>query len=139
LRDVFFLAVGRELGPQNQLESPPSRKDRPMLALAIAAVFAAAVPTFFLRVAPDLRTTRGVVWLVGAGISMGADVYFGRRAMVYLNEEPRYWDFLRTFRLLNPKRYQPAGRIFVRGQIISFVFLAFWWLVVGSVFVMSSP
>jgi hypothetical protein len=103
----------------------------------MAAVFAVLVPTFFLSALPELRNTRGVVWVVGAGIAMGAGVYFNRRAIAYLNEEPRYWGILRQFRLLNPRRYQPAGRIFVRGQIISAVFLAFWWLVVGS-FVLSS-
>jgi hypothetical protein len=139
LRDVLLLAVGRELGPQNRLEFPPSPKDRPMLALAMGAVFGVLVPTFFLSAMPELRTTRGVVWLVGAGIAMGAGVYFNRRAIAYLNEEPRYWSLLRQFRLLNPKRYQPAGRIFVRSQIISAVFLAFWWLVVGSAFVLSNP
>jgi hypothetical protein len=139
LRDVFQLAIGRDLGPQNQIDSPSSPKDRPMLALAMAAVFAVFVPTFFVTAMPDLRTTRGVVWLAGAGIAMGAQVYFSRRAIAYLNEEPRYWGLLRQFRLMNPRRYQPAGRIFVRGQIISAVFLAFWWLVVGSMFVLSNP
>jgi len=139
LRDVFLLVVGREPGPQNQLESRPSPKDRPMLALAMAAVAAVLVPTFFLSAVPELRTTRGIVWLAGAGIAMGAGVYFNRRAIAYLNEEPPYWGLLRQFRLLNPKRYHPTGRIFVRGQIISAVFLAFWWLIVGSVFVLSNP
>lgn len=139
LRDVLLLAVGRELPPQNHLRLSSSPKDRPLLALAMASVFVVFVPTFFLRVMPELGTTRGVVWLVGAGIAMGAGVYFNRRAIAYLNEEPRYWDLLRQFRLLNPNRYKPAGRIFVWGQIISTVFLAFWWLVVGSAFVLSNP
>jgi hypothetical protein len=139
LRDVLLLAIGRELPPQNQPDSSSSPKDRPMLALAMGAVFAVFVPTFFVGAMPELRTTRGVVWLVGAGIAMGAQVYFNRRAIAYLYEEPRYWGLLRQFRLLNPNRYQPAGRIFVRGQIISAVFLAFWWLVVGSMFVLSNP
>jgi hypothetical protein len=105
----------------------------------MAAVFVVLFPTFFLTAMPGLRTARGVIWLVGAGAAMGAGVYFNRRAIAYLQEEPRYWDILRQFRLLNPRRYQPAGRIFVRGQLISMVVLAFWWLVVGSAFVLSNP
>ena len=139
LRDVLLLATGRELPPQNQLGPSSSPRDRPLLAFSLAAVLVVFVPTFFLRAMPELRTPRGVVWLVGAGIAMGAGLYFNRRAIAYLNEEPRYWDLLRQFRLLNPNRYKPAGRIFVWGQIISTVFLAFWWLVVGSAFVLSNP
>jgi hypothetical protein len=136
LRDVFLLAIGRDRPPQVSVQSP---RDRPVLALAMAAVFVVLIPTFFLTAMPGLRTARGVIWLVGAGAAMGAGVYFNRRAIAYLQEEPRYWDILRQFRLLNPRRYQPAGRIFVRGQLISMVVLALWWLVVGSAFVLSNP
>jgi hypothetical protein len=139
LRDVFVLAIGRELTVENPLESNRRPKDRPGLALAIAAPFGVIVPTFFLVAMPELRTTRGVVWLVGAGAAMGTGAYFHRRAVAYLEEEPRYWGILRQFRLLNPKRYEPAGRIFVRGQLISFVVLLVWWLVIGPAFVLFNP
>jgi hypothetical protein len=139
LRDVFLLAIGRDLTVENPLESRRSPKDSHRLALAIAAAHIVFVPTFFLSAIPGLRTTRGVVWLVGAGAAMGAGAYFHRRAVAYLEEEPRYWDILRQFRLLNPKRYEPAGRIFVRAQLISFVVLLVWWLVIGPAFVLFNP
>jgi hypothetical protein len=139
LRDVFLLAIGRELTVENRLESNRPPKDRPGLALAIAAAFGVFVPTFFLVAMPELRTARGVVWLVGAGAAMGTGGYFHRRAVAYLEEEPRSSDILRQFRLLNPKRYEPAGRIFVRGQLITFVVLLVWWLVIGPAFVLFNP
>jgi drug/metabolite transporter (DMT)-like permease len=139
LRDVFLLAIGRELTPENRLEASGSPKDRPGLALAMGAVLVVLVPTFFLSAMPDLRTSRGVVWLIGAGLAMGAGAYFNRRTVAYLKDEPRYWDILRPFRLLNPQRYQPSGRIFVRGELIAAIVLIVWWLFVGTAFVLSNP
>ena len=48
--------------------------------------------------------------------------------MAYLREEPGRWDMFREWRLLNPARYDEAGRVFVRWQKIVSMLLPFWWL-----------
>ncbi len=104
-------------------------------AAILRGVGAAVLPfAFFLF--PQLRTVSGVVWISGVGILLGIMAYSHRRAAAYLSEEPSRWNILRQYNLLNPSRYEPAGRPFVRVQIVCLVLLPMWWLG-GGVLVMS--
>jgi hypothetical protein len=130
-RDVFRIAFGEGLSASDvaAFDRPP--RDQPAAALAMAAGAAVLMPAFFLSFVPPLRTTGGVTWLGGAGLLFGIIVYCHRRAIAYIEQEPGRWDVFRQYRLLNPARYQPAGRHFVRIQILASVALPVWWLLGG--------
>ena len=115
---------------------PPA--DRPGAAVVWGGVIAVLVPTFFASFSPDLRTARGLLWLGIAGLLMGLSMYCRRRAMAYLDDEPGRWDMFREWRLLNPDRYEPAGRIFVRWQIVVAILLPIWWLGGGAALIFHS-
>ncbi|HJU69011.1 MAG TPA: hypothetical protein VJ650_12305 [Gemmatimonadaceae bacterium] len=136
LRTVVRLAIGDDMPPQILADFDRPARDDPKKALAIGGATAVFVPLFFTAVAPFLRTPAAILWLTGAGLIFGVMAYGHRRAVPYLIDEPGRWDVFRQFRLLNPARYHPAGRKFVRLQIIASVMLPFWWLGVG-VWVMS--
>lgn len=123
----------------SRTELTGSINDRPRSALALAGATAVLLPSFFLAATPELRTTGGVVWFIGAGLLLGAAVYFNRRAVNYRKEPPRGWGIPRQFRTLNPGSYLPAGRIFARRQLISLFALLVWWLVIGPLFFLSIP
>jgi len=114
-----------------------SPKDRPGMAALLGLLVAAIVPAFFLGFAPPLRTANGAVWLGTTGVLVGLMTYCHRRAMAYLRDEPSVWDFLRQFRLLNPSRYEPPGRPFVRLWVAATVALPLWWLIGGFLLVLS--
>lgn len=135
-RDVFRIALGEGLSAADvaSFDRPP--RDRPGLALAMAAGAAVLMPAFFLTFVPPLRTPAGLAWVGGAGLLMGVIVYCHRRAIAYIDQEPGRWDMFRQYRLLNPARYQPAGRRFVRIQILASVVLPVWWLL-GGMFAMG--
>ncbi|HKV51185.1 MAG TPA: hypothetical protein VJO52_08310 [Gemmatimonadaceae bacterium] len=135
LRDVVLLAFGRERAaaePAGDLE-PDSRepRDNPRAALMWAAPVAVLVPTLFAVAAPPLRTPLALAWLIGAGISMASSVYFRRRAIAYLLDEPSPWGFFSGLSRLDSSRYAEPGRVFVRRQIFSMFALMVWWLGVG--------
>jgi len=113
---------------------PP--RDNPLAALAWGLAAAALVPTFFATmVGPELRTPGSLLWLGVTGLLIGATTYCRHRAMAYLRDEPPSgWDMFRQWRLLNPGRYEEAGRVFVRWQIAVSVLLPIWWLGGGAVF-----
>jgi hypothetical protein len=115
---------------------PP--RDNPIAALALAALITIVVPVFFASFSPDLRTLPALVWLIGAGVLMGAATYCRRRAMAYLRDEPGRWDVFGQWRLLNPDRYESGGHVFVRWQIIATVLMPIWWLGGGAVVLFRS-
>jgi hypothetical protein len=140
LREVVRRATGRvsavaEREREIAFARPPA--DNPRAALAWGAVVGVLVPTFFASFAPFLRTPGALVWLAGTGLLIGASTYFRRRAMAYLREEPGRWDMFREWRLLNPARYDEAGRVFVRWQKIVSMLLPFWWLGGGMIVMWS--
>ncbi len=133
-RDVVRLATGRPLSPEQIDAFTRPLKDRPGCALAWGTAVAIFVPTFFLLAPlPPLHSARGIMWLVGAGMLMGFGVYCQRRAAPYLVEEPGRWDIFRQQRLLNPRRYEPAGRRFVRWEIVVSIVVPVWWLGGGAI------
>jgi hypothetical protein len=134
LRDVVRHAFGLPLTAEQSDAYVRPPRDKPGLALALGGAAGLFFPAFFLALTPPLRTQNGLLWLLGAGFLMGSVVYCHRRAVGYLVEEPGRWDLLRHYRLLNPNRYAPAGRTFVRWQLIGMLALMLWWLVGGAVF-----
>lgn len=132
-RDVVRRALGREPSAEQieALTRPP--KDRIWIAVLIGVAVAVLVPLFFMSFAPPLRTRLGAIWVVGAGAILGGLAYCQRRAGVYLVDEPRYFDIFRQYRLLNPRRYEERGRLFVRVQIVCLIILPIWWLGGGSI------
>jgi hypothetical protein len=135
LREVLRRAMGRDsiaaLDAREAAFSRPPR-DNPLTALALGALVTIVVPLFFASASPELRTLPALVWLIGAGVLMGAATYCSRRAIAYLRDEPGRWDVFRQWRLLNPDRYESAGRVFVRWLLVATVLLAIWWLGVGA-------
>jgi hypothetical protein len=89
-------------------------------------------PVVFLGLAPPLRTVPGVIWIGGTGILFGVMAYCQRRAAAYLRDDPSGWSMFRQWRLLNPARYEPAGRPFVRALVVCVFLLPFWWLGGGA-------
>lgn len=104
-----------------------------LMGFGVAAMF----PTIFLTAAPPLRTTRGIVWLVGAGVIMGIMAYCYRRAAAYLKDDPSPWNFFRGWSRLNPERYSPEGRVFVWIQIVGMLVMMVWWLGGGALMIGS--
>jgi len=104
-----------------------------LTGLGVALVF----PTFFLTAVPGLRSTRGVIWLGGAGLIMGTMAYCYRRAAAYLKDDPSPWSFFRGWSRLNPERYAPEGRVFVWIQIAGMLVMMFWWLGGGALMIGS--
>lgn len=114
---------------------PP--RDNPRAALAWGASVAVGLPAFFALGMPPLRTPGGALWLGVTGLLFGANIYCGRRAAAYLQEEPGRWDVFRAWRLLSPARYAEPARRLVRWQRVLAVLIPVWWLAGGAV-VMSS-
>ena len=106
--------------------------DAVLYGLAVAA----APLVLFLSFMPTLRTVRGVIWVGGASILFGVMAYCHRRAAAYLREDPGAWNMFRQWSLLNVDRYEPAGRRFVRAQIVCTILLPIWWLGGGAIFIM---
>ena len=100
------------------------------VAAAVLQGFAIGVMPLvvFLGFMPDLRTADGVIFIGGAGVLFGVIGYCHRRAAAYLEDDPSAWSMFRQWSLLNTERYEPAGRPFVRAQIVCIVVLAVWWL-----------
>jgi len=98
-----------------------------------AIAFGVAPIALFLTAVPMFRTAPGIVWIGGTGVLFGTMAYYHRRAAPYLLDEPRRWSAFRQWSLLNPNRYEPAGRRFVRAQIVCMVLLPFWWLGGGAI------
>ena len=110
--------------------------DDDISAAVLQGVGAAALPlAVFLGAIPSLRTGPGVIWIGGAGILFGVTAYCHRRAAAYLRDDPSRWSMFRQWSLLNAARYEPAGRPFVRAQIVCMILLPLWWLG-GGAFVM---
>lgn len=132
---VFRIAFqGRLAAADTQAFAGAPRDDVSRAALW-ALLLGGLAPVFFLAGLPSLRTPNGVLWLCVTGALIGAAEFFRRRAAAYLLDEPR--DVLRTYRLLNPARYEPRGRVFVKLQIAAMTALAFWWLGGGAVLVLG--
>ena len=106
----------------------PARRPTDSVTAAVlrGAIAGAFVPAGLLLIAPSFRTPRGVLWLCVAGGMFGVAEYFGRRAAAWLRDEPT--DLLRAYRVLNPDRYEPAGRPFAVQRIFAMVAFAVWWL-----------
>jgi hypothetical protein len=110
------------------------RPEDDMSAAVLQGLTVAAMPlAVFLGAIPTLRTTPGVVWVGGAGVLFGITAYCHRRAAAYLRDDPAGWSMFRQWSLLNPDRYEPAGRPFVRAQIVCMVLLPIWWLGGGGI------
>ena len=110
--------------------APPDRASRAALR---GGLMGALLPAFFLAVAPPLRTRGGVLWLCVAGALVATMEYSRRRAAAHLRDEPR--GLFHTYGLLNPARYEPRGRAFVKLQLAAMLVLAVWWLVGGALLV----
>lgn len=130
--EVFRIALRGEPSPglAEAFALPP--RDKPLMAAALGAGIALVLPAFFWSSAPPVRTPRGAIWLIGAGLLMGLNVYANRRAAAYLSDEPRGWDLFLQWRLMNPERYDARGRPFVRLQWVATVGLILWWLIGGA-------
>ncbi len=109
-----------------EFAEPP--RDEPGAALVYGILVAAAPITLFLQVMPALRNGPGILWIGGAGAFMGIAAYCYRRAAVYLRRDPGRWSMTRGWSLLNPNRYEAAGRPFVSVQIACTILLPIWWL-----------
>ncbi|HEX6808931.1 MAG TPA: hypothetical protein VF118_13150 [Gemmatimonadaceae bacterium] len=136
LREVLRQAVGRvrtdaEIAAEQAAAS--DARDNAWAALAWSAPVAVIIPAFLLVAASWLRTPVLVAWVIGAGVLMGSTVYFRRRAIAYLVDEPSPWAMFGGFRKLDTSRYAERGRVFVRLQILSMILTAVWWLGVGAV------
>jgi hypothetical protein len=132
LAEVVRRAFGREPSFEALAAQQRPPRDRPGVALAWGLTTAMLVPSFFLSVAPFLRSAWAVLWLVVAGALMGTSVYLNRRAVAYLLAEPSLWSPFRGLSMLNPERFAPEGRVFVRLQPVTTIALMLWWLVGGS-------
>lgn len=127
---VFRIALRGTLAPAQAQAFARAPSDRVAPAALRSGAIAVVFPAFFLVAAPPLRTPRGVLWLCVAAALVGAGEFFRRRAVAYIRDEPR--DLLRTYRLLNPARYEPPGSAFVKLQLVTMVALAIWWLAGGA-------
>lgn len=114
LREVLRQAFGRvrtdaEIAAAQAAAS--HTRDNPWAAVAWAAPVAVFVPAFCLLVGSWLRTPLAVAWVVGAGILMGSTVYFKRRSIAYLVDEPSRLAVFSSFRKLDTSRYsaRPVG------------------------------
>jgi len=128
LREVFRVAFGRGASDHASESFTRPPRDNVRTAALLGLGVAILVPVFFMSFLPTLRTLPGAIWLGGAGVLMGGITFFQRRASAYLVDEPPYFDLFRQYRLLNPARYEPAGRAFVRAQIALAIMLPIWWL-----------
>ena len=141
LKQVFRIALFGDAAwasVKRDEELARSPKDELVPALLFGAAVAIGVPIFFSSFVPQLRTAAGLTWLIVAGLLMGGSMYCRQRAVAYLRDEPRRWDFFRQWRLLNPNRYEPRGRVFARWLAALTVAFPIWWLVAGALFLFSS-
>jgi hypothetical protein len=105
------------------------RPEDDVSAAVLQGITAAVLPlAVFWGALPTLRTGPGAVWVGGAGVLFGIAAYCHRRAAAYLRDDPGGWSLFRQWSLLNADRYEPAGRPFVRAQIVCIVLLPIWWL-----------
>jgi hypothetical protein len=103
--------------------------DDDVAAAVLQGVAVGAMPlALFLGAIPSLRTVGGVVWIGGAGVLFGIITYCHRRAAAYLRDDPGSWNMFRQWSLMNVDRYEPAGRRFVRAQIVCTIILPIWWM-----------
>jgi len=126
-RELLVVAVrGR---PSTDIAREFSRvpDDNPWAAAAWGLGVAILVPAFFASATPLLRTPNALVWLVVTGLLFGVMMYCQRRSAAYLIDEPKGILF-RQWALLNPTRYAPKGRPFVRCMIAATLVLPLWWL-----------
>jgi len=136
LREVLRQAFGRvrtdaEIAAAQAAAS--DARDNPWAALAWAAPVAVLLPAFFLLAGSWLRTPLAIVWVVGAGVLMGSTIYFKRRAIAYLIDEPSPLAMFSGLRKLDTSRYAEPGRLFVRLQILTIILTMLWWLGFGAV------
>jgi hypothetical protein len=136
IREVVRLAIGCEQTAERLEEFARPPRDRPGIALLIGLLAALAIPVVFMVFLPTMRTSQASIWLVGAGILAGGTIYCQRRASAYLIDEPPYFNLFRQHRLLNPMRYEEAGRKFVRAQIVLGILLMLWWMIGASIVMM---
>ena len=132
LVESWRVAWTREDPRERAYEFNEAPDDDSAMALLMGFGVAAVFPTFFLTAAPPLRTTRGVIWLGGAGLLCGIMTYCYRRAAAYVKDDPSPWSLFRGWSRLNPARYSPEGRVFVRIQIVCMLVLMVWWLGGGA-------
>lgn len=135
LGDVLKRAFGREPTEADDVsaheEASRTPGDNQWAALAWAAPIAVIVPTFFALSLPVLRTPLALGWLIGAGVIMASMMYFRRRAIPYLLDEPSPWAMFSRRRFLDASRYAEPGRVFIRRQTLSGWLLVVWWLGIG--------
>jgi hypothetical protein len=136
LRESWRVAWQRVRLDEMAEEFAQRPEDDVMMAILYGITGAAMPPALFLGVMPTLRTERGVIWVGGAGVLFGVATYCHRRAAAYLRDDPGTWSMFRQWSLLNPDRYEPDGRPFVRAQILCAFALAVWWLG-GGVFLIG--
>ncbi len=128
LRETWRVAWQR-WHPQELAADFSVAPDDDVAAALLQGVAIGAMPlALFLGALPSLRTGPGIVWIGGAGTLFGVMAYCRRRAAAYLRDDPRSWSMFRQWSLLNAERYEPAGRRFVRAQIICMILLPIWWL-----------
>jgi hypothetical protein len=136
LRESWRVAWQRPHLDEMAVEFAEKPEDDVFMAVMYGVGIAAMPLVLFLGVIPGLRTVAGVIWVGGAGVLFGVSAYCHRRAAAYLRDDPGRWNMFRQWSLLNASRYEPAGRPFVRAQIVCAVLLPIWWLG-GGVLVMS--
>lgn len=121
--------LARRARPATTEVDPSARppQDRPGRALLLALAAAAAPPAIFLALWPLQRIGPMLAWVAGAGASLGVALYCRLRAAAYLVDEPARGAAGRSYALLDPARYAPAGRRFLRWQIAASILLLVWW------------
>jgi len=136
LREVLRRAAGGPIPGDSAPQFQLAPRDDPRNAALFGVGVGILVPVFFASFTPFLRTPRALIWLAGAGVLFGVGTYARQRAMAYLRDEPGQWAIGRAWSLLNPERYDEAGRHFVRMQIVLMMLLAIWWI--GGVMMLVS-
>jgi hypothetical protein len=132
LRETWRVAW-QQWHPQEMAADFSVAPDDDLSAALFQGVAIGAMPlALFLGTIPSLRTGPGIVWIGGASILFGVTGYCRRRAAAYLRDDPGSWSMFRQWSLLNTERYEPAGRPFVRAQIVCMILLPIWWLGGGT-------
>lgn len=128
---VLRIALTGSLPAEESAEAQLPLRDRPVRAFVLGTLWGAFSGSLPLVALPFLRQPKGVAFCVGIGVFVGAVLYSHLRAGAYLVDEPEARDPFREYRLLNPQRYEPAGRWLVVFRIVVTV-LAMLWMLVGG-------
>lgn len=103
-------------------------EDLPTVAVVTGIGTAIGIFALLMTFLARTHTSALVVWIGGASVLFGIITYCHRRAAAYLQDDPRGFSSFRSWSPLNPERYDPEGRSFVRFEIACAAVLAIWWM-----------